>query len=169
MCANGSCCQQQSSANRIFNAGFNSSLDGWLTTKGIWTSQDADGCVSSGSVSFLAADAGTFVSSCITVEGGGQYNFGARAKVPATTAAFRAVCELFFYTGLQCNILSSGDNSASTSVFSTNSTDWQTMEMAVTLPPDIHTATVDCGPGGTGGSGTFLFDQVFLSKAPGKF
>jgi len=168
-CLRGMClCRRQSAGNRLFNAGFDLGLDGWKGSGGTWSNQDADTCVGSGSVLFNAMDGGYVVSDCVSVSAGDVYSFGARMKVPST-ALYGGVCELFLRTGTDCTIRNPGDGSTTVTIFSGNSVSWQTVEKGGTaVPAEIQSAAVNCSVG-SGGSGQFFFDQVYLTKTPGTF
>jgi hypothetical protein len=169
-CQQGACaCRRQSIGNRLFNAGFDTSLDGWkYDSKAKWSSMDADSCPGSGSVSFNAADAGAIASDCFSINAGEVYNFGARIIEPPTSM-YHAYCQFAYYTGDNCMPLVPGDGSLWESLMTIDSPTWQTAQTTVTIPDGMHSGAVNCGPAGSGGTGTFYFDQLYLTKAPGRF
>lgn len=156
-------------ANRIRNAGFDRGLDGWRTETGKarHSREDAEDCPSSGSVAFNPADPDTVLSECVPIQGGDTYHFGAWVKVPRTVLV--AGCELRLRTGPGCTSLSPTDSSRSVYLDSQDRADWHAIEQVVMVPPEIVSAQVNCGPGGSGGTGTVYLDQVYLTRAPGRF
>jgi hypothetical protein len=135
--------------------------------KARFSSEDANGCSSSGSASFQPDDPDTIFSECVRVKEGDRYNFGVRVKVPRSVLV--AGCELRLRTGPNCTALAPNDNSRSVFLNSDKTTEWHSIEASVVVPPDIQTASVLCGPGGSGGTGTVFIDRVFLTKSPGRF
>jgi hypothetical protein len=162
-------CRRPSSANRLPNAGFDRGLTAWRTETGKarHVKEDVEGCATSGSIAFDPNEPDTILSECVSVQGGDTYNFGARVKLPRTVLV--AGCELRLRTGPGCTIIAPGDSSRSVLIDSLDREDWHAIETSVQLAPDIVTAQVNCGPGGSGGTGTVYIDQVFLTKAPGRF
>jgi hypothetical protein len=169
VCQQGACvCRRQIAGNRLFNAGFDANLDGWNKDKATWSSNDADSCSGSGSVSFRADDAGAISTDCFTLNPADSYNFGVKVWEPATSM-YHGNCQLNYFTGPGCVALSPGDSSLWITLFSGNSSTWQSLQMSWLVPGDIHSGSINCGPGGSGGTGTFYFDQVYLTKSPGTF
>jgi hypothetical protein len=115
-------------------------------------------------VSFVANDAGTARTACFPLVAGDGYTFSARMKTPSTSV-FRGACELFLNTGANCGIAASNDSSTRAVLFSTvGNIAWHNVQMTVTIPPGVVSGYVNCGPGGSDGSGTFFFDQVLLVR-----
>ena len=162
-------CKKQSADNLLSNAGFDRNLSSWRTetAKARFSTEDADRCSSSGSVSFQPRDPDTISSQCVRVRGGERYNFGVRVKVPSNVLV--AGCEVRLRTGQDCTALSPNDNSRSAFLNSSTTAEWHTVETSFVLPSDIKSALVSCGPGGSGGTGTVFIDRVFLTKSPGRF
>jgi hypothetical protein len=172
VCTQGACanpCFQQSSGNRVFNAGFDTSLDGWISSSATWSSVDADGCTSSGSAAIPSANASVIASGCFPLAAGDVYNFGAQMIVPTDTI-YRGNCDLLLATGESCDELAPGqDASTEIYVFSATSGVWETLEMQVTIPATIQSGRISCGPSGSYGTGQTYVDKVFMTKAPGTF
>ena len=127
----------------IPNPGFDTNLNGWLFDPGSgasWKSDDADGCVGSGSL--YATDPNLYPATpCLKVTPGVLYNFGFRYKHGITPGA-SVSCYLTPYKDSNCSMGSAEDTAPG--ILPSRSTNWSSVSTTWVVYPDSPYTQVSC-------------------------
>ncbi len=163
-------CRALTAGNLIQNGGFDTSLGltGWTYgSDGLTTlsSDDADGCPTSGSVELTVQYPNVGgLSQCITVTANTTYNFG-YSYVQQVAGALG--CNLFWYAGTNCpdywfslDSLSSGVNTG---------TGWYSASTSVTSPAGAASMSVSCSPSSPNNAGPGWLDQIYLNATANQY
>ena len=157
-CVSNKCvCRQKSASNLVQNANFDGSLTPWQTFQGSTvyvSSDDADGCPGSGSVSTPFPSA---IGQCLPVKANTRYYFGVRYHNSG-------YCYLAFYTGASCD--------SATSVGSTldlldgaGFPTWTSMSSFAVSPTGSVAARVVC----SSAVGSGPYDQLYLNPVTNSY
>jgi hypothetical protein len=167
-------CGGPNPVNLVANPGLNTDTTSWDSPSPsiaeVWSSDDALGCTTSGSIGVLnTSDAGinNGTVQCVPVTPGVTYNFGVAVKVPATPAG-TPYFMISFRGGANCAVpvLDSPQLTADTAL----KDQWQFLSGSVVAPVGAVTAQVYLQmvqP--IGGGFQPLYDRAYLSPAPAKY
>ena len=147
-------CTQQSSLDLITGAGFDTSsaLGNWNTSSGgtSWTSSDAQGCGTSGSVTFTASGQMTYCAQNVT---GTTFYLGMKGKGSVG-------CIGMFNAGTTCAGTALGPDFLN--LAPTDSTSWQdTYTGGIPAPSGTHSILIQCA---ANGSTSGAIDQIYLNQ-----
>jgi hypothetical protein len=128
-CCSAPCtCPQQSTANVLTNAGFDSNLNGWSNpaVASQWTGQDVDGCPFSGAMQVIGAGLG--LTQCVAVTPGAAYTFAGWFRNPD---AVGYIVSFIGFSDANCTVVSDPVISAG---FSGSETTWTFKSTSVEMP-----------------------------------
>jgi hypothetical protein len=154
-------CQPQDSNNRLQNAGFDSSLNGWIASGASWVTDDGAGCQRSGSVSIPAF---ATISQCVPNDPpAAAYRLGYRHK---QIEASGAQCFATFYPRADCQGGVLGPDFIGVPGDGTIVDAWIfASSLPVPPPPGTASISVECHQT----SGTVNFDQIYLNSVSDSF
>lgn len=154
----------------VVNGGFAGGLTGWTVSgegSATASTDDIDDDPGSGSVLLrndeTIAGSRTYpISQCITIEGVGEYRFGASGRVDPSQAPGRAVVGYTAYTGPACDGAIVGGGGT----FIPRSTAWASFELVVSVPDVPRTFWLRVAVDKPGAEGTLevQVDDVYLIR-----
>ncbi len=168
----GPACAKTSAGNLVTNAGFDVDVKSWGSTSAVvtWKTEDAAGCVGSGSVELankLDIGINNGLHQCVPIQAGVSYDFGASIYIPSTSPAGVADFQVDYYTGTDCTGYN-GFRQLTADAMVTNQ--WQSLTSSQVTPVGTQSALVYIHIQQTAAKGfTARFDRLYLTPSPGGF